>query len=156
MEIATTKDVYTSINWKQTEKEFFTSDDVVEAYLAGKREGLNSERRALLDKLNANINEAGKATSNIFKYIQSKSITPKDVYLKIEAWDTLSIIVLVEESDYLKGDFNEVYENVCLIEDTFNKEYTHLFFSFIADSGKLNIEHLQSDGYIFVYTKDEA
>jgi len=141
-------------SWKQTDKEFYTSNDVIEAYVIGKREGLNSERRALLDRLNDNLLVAGNATNEIFEFISSKDMKFDDAYLKIEAWDTLSIIVLVKEADYVKGEFDSVYETVSAIEDKFNKEYTNLFFSFIADSGNLDIEHLQSDGFIFIYSKD--
>ena len=141
-------------SWRQTDREFYTSNDVIEAYIIGKREGLNSERRALLDRLNDNLLVAGNATHEIFEFISSRKMNFDDAYLKIEAWDTLSIIVLVKEEDYIKEDFNSVYEVVSTIEDKFNKEYTNLFFSFIADSGNLDIEHLQSDGFIFVYSKD--
>ncbi len=83
-------------------------------------------------------------------------MNPDDAYLKIEAWDTLSIVVLVKEDDYIREDFSEVYEVVTSVEDKFNKEYTNLFFSFIADTGNLDIAHLQSDGYIFMYSKGNS
>ncbi len=51
MEVATANDIVVSSSWKQTDKDFYTSNDVIEAYLAGKREGLNSEEGRFLISL---------------------------------------------------------------------------------------------------------
>src|SRR5690606_3767408 len=127
-----------------------------DAYLKGKKTGLESQHRALVKALEQNVDKCGDYTEQILNYLKGLKIDPKDAFLRISKFDLLKVIICVPEKDFLNERFFEVYDYVSDFEDQNNSANDNTFeieFSFLDFQNDYCVKTLNSDGYILRFKK---
>lgn len=130
----------------------YTEDQVIDAYLTGKKSGLESHHKALVKTLEQNVDKCGSYTESIISYLKELKINPKDAFLRISKFDLFDVIICVPEKEFLNERFFEVYDYVSDFEDQYNSVKDNTFeveFSFLDFQNDYCVKTLNSDGYIF-------
>lgn len=133
----------------------YTENDVIDAYLKGKKTGLESHQRALVKTLNENVDKCGSYTEEVIKYLNGLEITPKDVFLRINKFDLLNVLICVPEKDFLSEKFFAVYDFITGFEDEKNSlnDTFSLEFSFLDFQDNYCMSTINGDGYILRFKK---
>jgi hypothetical protein len=144
-------------NWEftVTKDKYFTCDDVLEAYLHGKKAGLEDFKKLLLINLSDNINKTGNYTSDIIKHIRKEGFKPESTYLKIETWNFFKILITLPEKEYLSKKFLQIYNFISKFEEKVNGELYRLEISFVETTG-LDESFVQSDGFILKHKSSKS
>lgn len=144
----TINNITTSKNWEFTvSKEYFTGDEVIEAYLQGKKAGLKDMQKLILTTLSRNVNDTGKYISEIIGYMKKEGFSPKTAYLKIESWNFLKVLITISEEEFISKKFLEIYDYVSNYENKINNDLFKLEISFV-DSNGVDINCIYSDGFL--------
>ncbi len=134
---------------EQRERESFSADDVINAYLRGKK-----AMNALNDRiLNENLNKAMELTSSFSDILKEKNIKCKLTLLKPKQITEFESIFVIAEEDYISSQFEEIYRLTISEKTRVNNDTFHFSYIFIPDSENLNREKLSSNGYVFEYIK---
>lgn len=143
-------------NWEITisRDKYYTSDEVIDAYLHGKKTGLESLQKVVLKTLSDNINKTGNFTSEIIEYCEKEGFTPNAAFLKILSWDSFKILITLPEEEYLSNKFLKIYEYISKFEEKVNNELYRIEISFVETNG-LDINCVQSDGFILKHTSSK-
>jgi len=142
--------------WITTEKsDYFTSDELINAYLTGKREALEATKRLAIDKLSNNINKSGVISLNLLKSLADEKFTPLDAYLRINAIDNFDIMVTIPENEMTGDDFINMYRLVSNIEEKSRDEYYDVFISFCPFNDHFEEINIESDGYFLKLEKND-
>lgn len=131
----------------------FTSDDVLNAYLTGKKDGLESEKRLQLDKLRQNLQKTGNVTGSLLTYFSELNFNPIDTYLRVNNWNDFNLLILLPESEFLSKEMLGAYNHISDIEEGQCDEFFHLNVSVCDVDGKPNLKMIKSDNYLFRFTK---
>jgi hypothetical protein len=144
-------------NWEITisKDKYYTSDEVIDAYLHGKKTGLESLQKVVLNTLSDNINKTGNYTTEIIEYYEKEGFNPKATFLKILSWDNYKILITIPEKEYLSDKFLQIYEYISKFEEKINNELYRLEISFVETNG-LDINCVQSDGFILKHTSSKS
>lgn len=128
----------------------YTENDVIDAYLKGKKTGLESYQKTLVKALNENVDKCGEYTEKIIQHLHSLDIRSKDAFLRINKFDLFNILVCVPEKDFLDEKFFDVYDFVTEFEDKKNSSDNTfaIEFSFLDFNDKYCVRTINSDGYI--------
>jgi hypothetical protein len=140
-----------SKNWVITEpnENYYSSDKVIDAYLQGKKEGLEQAQKAVFTLLENNLNKCHQLTSKIIAFLKIRKFSPLNAYLRILSFDVFEILITIPEKEFLDDHFLAIYEEVSQIERTERSDFFNVTFTF-SDSGvHFDEKHLQSDGFIF-------
>jgi hypothetical protein len=137
-------------NWEFTapKDKLFSSDHVIEAYLRGKKEGLEQAQKLILDKLVQNVNNSGKFANAIIAYLKEQSLHPSSVFLKINSWDDFKLLITLPEEEFISDVILPAYDFVSEFEDKVNEELYHLEVSMTDVNDSLDEKCLKSDGYV--------
>lgn len=143
------------INWElpQDSKNSFSSDDVVDAYIKGKRSVLEQNKKAIYSQLEGNIIKAGNDTELIAKHLSSKGISVTDIYLNPESWNQFVIMIVIPESDFLDDKILSIYDFLSDYEIKVSNDMYNLQFNICGASGSLDISCVESDGFVLKYNK---
>ena len=139
--------------WKKVApktSEYFSGDEVIDAYYKGKNSGIAQSQKALIELFKGNISKAGVHTRTVVEYLAANSFKFHSASLKAISFDELQVIVIVDENDILKDEFLKVYDFTAKLELDVRQELYYISFIF-AHSQNLNAESLTSDGFVFEY-----
>lgn len=139
-------------DWKIEPSKHYTEDDLIHAYLRGKEEGMNIEKRIMFEKFQQNLKLATSEGVGLFNILGKEKINCKLCYLKAENPLCFEIIYLIDNDDYTEDNLNKVYEASRKKKKEINKETFYLNFSFIPDNGNVNEKRLIADGYVLQYS----
>lgn len=144
-------------DWSLTSptENFYSSDDMIDAYFKGKRDGVEEGRRLILDKLSSNIEKSGKNINKIFQYFKSNKINPIYGFLKVNSWEDFKILIVVGEEDYLSDNILNMYEYISEFENNIKDEFYNVSISIIDNSEYFDQDCVSSDGYIFKHKLSE-
>lgn len=136
-------------DWEFTSpsERLYTSDHVIDAYLTGKKEGLEQNDRLIIEKLIANVNLSGEHTNELFTYLKSINIKPVDAYLRINSWDDFSLMLILSEIDFLSKKIDQVYNYISSFEERIGSDFYNLSLSILDVDGDVDTKCLKSDGY---------
>lgn len=143
-------------DWKVEPSKFYTEDDLIHAYLKGKEEGMNIEKKIMFEKFQQNIIIATTEGTNLFNILKAENIKCKRCFLKAENPLSFEIIYLIDNNDYTEENLNKVYSDSRKKKAEINKDTFYINFSFIPDNGNLNEKRLIADGYILQYNPKAA
>ena len=149
------KDKVLPPNYDKSEKakNVVTNDEIIDAYLAGKKSGLEHSKKLALDKLKENIDKSAFLTSKMLDYLKSISISPISAHLKIKSFNRFTILITLSEDEFLSQKFLKAYKVAFEIEkETENDEYYDAMFMFSdRDEKKFNEDYIISEGYFLEY-----
>lgn len=134
---------------EQRERESYSADDVINAYIQGKK-----VQNALNGRiLNENLKKAMKLSSSFSEVLKEKNIKCKLTLLKPKQITEFESIFVIDEEDYISPQFDEIYRLTISEKAKVNNDTFHFSYIFIPDTENLNREKLSSNGYVFEYIK---
>jgi len=137
------------ISWVPTKKnDLYTSDELIDAYLYGKRNAFEATQRLAVDKLNNNIEKSGEISINLLKTLTDKYFTPLNAYLRINSLDNFDIMITVPERDIISDDFLTMYDIISKTETQNKDEYYDVFISFCPVNEHFEEINVLSDGFL--------
>ncbi len=143
-----------SSNWiLKPEKDYYTHDELIDAYLKGKEAQKNENKKILIEKLEANLKQAQGIVENLVEEIRSKGFKIYKSYLRINNIVKFDAIFDVSLEDYTSDAFNEIYKEGHEIKKTVNSDTFHLNLIYMPHTENLNEESVVCDGFIFSYEK---
>lgn len=124
-------------------------------YFQGVRDGA-AEKEAELEKMarvlfNLAYEKATTITKKLIECAEENSITIYEFHLKLEGWDKMNLLVIVNIDDYTNEKIEKLYEcatNLTIEYNTsdFNCEYAITYFS-----NSINKERIYTDGFTLKY-----
>ena len=142
-------------DWKVEPSKHYTEDDLIHAYLQGKEEGMNIEKKIMFEKFQQNLKIATSEGVSLFNILGEESINCKLCFLKAENPLSFEIVYLIDTKDYTEENLNKIYSTSRKKKKEINKETFYLNFSFIPDNGNLNEKRLITDGYVLQYSRKD-
>lgn len=144
----------TSSNWiLNPEKEYFTHDELIDAYLRGKEHQKNENQKILLEKLESNLKLAQSIVENITSEIKEKGFKPFKSYLRINNIIKFDAIFDVSSEDFISDNFDEIYSISRKIKKEVNSDTFNINFTFMPHSESINEKRINCEGFIFMYEK---
>lgn len=127
----------------------YTNDDVINAYLKGKDDGMKAGNKLFIDKLNENIEKSADYTTRMIYFLKQRKLSPISAHLKIKAYNDFVILVTLPEDEFISEDFLVSYDFASTIEEEVTKdEYYNVMFMFSdRDDESFNKNLLASDGF---------
>lgn len=143
------------VDWKikatpeQKKRESFSADDVINAYIRGRKDqnALNSRI------LNENLNKAMKLSSRFSDMLNEKNIKCKLTLLKPKQITEFESLFVIDAKDYTSPEFEEAYRLTITEKEKANNNTFHFSYIFIPYSKNLSREKLSSNGYVFEYKR---
>ncbi|HEY9047180.1 MAG TPA: hypothetical protein VIN08_14845, partial [Ohtaekwangia sp.] len=82
-------------SWKITAEhgQLYSADIVIDAYLKGKREGLQQNQKALIQQLEANVKKASVHTAKVIQHLKSQGLCPLSAHLKLSSFDKMNVLL---------------------------------------------------------------
>ncbi|VAW11201.1 hypothetical protein MNBD_BACTEROID03-1372 [hydrothermal vent metagenome] len=132
---------------------FVTNDEIIDAYLAGGKSGLEHSKKLALDKLKENIEKSADLTSKMLEFLKSIKINPISSHLKIKSFNRFTILITLSEDEFLSEKFLEAYNIAFKMEkETKADEYYDVMFMFSERvPEKFNEDYIISEGYFLEY-----
>jgi hypothetical protein len=124
----------------------FNANHVIDAYLTGKEMGKSELKNELILKLVSQLDELGTMTKELVSFLKKNSIGFDNAYLKIEGYNSFTILVVVSEAGYLSDSFKRVYEYVGDVENKLSAKY-EIYYSFTGKSESFNPHIVSAEGY---------
>lgn len=145
-----------SEKWKveTSQQKLFTGDQVIDAYLTGKREGLQIAQKVFLDQLKNNLDKSGEKVTDLLHHLNARDIHNNEAFLKINSWNYLTILISVKEEDFFKESFLPVYDFVEELEEDLNTDTCTVNFSFVDYQEEINDYVLHCDGFVLKLNTD--
>ncbi|MBU0488410.1 MAG: hypothetical protein KKD31_10730 [Bacteroidetes bacterium] len=126
----------------------YSENDLIDAYLAGKREQRDSEKKILIERFVSNLNKAKTRGIDFFRFLVAEKQNPKIAYLKIEDISKFQIVFIIPQDVFVSEGFPVVYSKAREIKQEVNDDTFHISFSFMPFTESINEERLISDGFI--------
>lgn len=141
-------------SWKIERPEGMHSTDVViDAYITGKKDGLQLAQKTAIAQLKKNIEKAGDQTKKLLDHMESIGFSAVDAYLRIISIDNLEVLVAVKQDDFLNDKFLDVYNWLAALEEVAREEIFNISFSYIDLSENFDEQIVFSDGFIHKFKK---
>ncbi|MBT1689114.1 hypothetical protein [Dawidia soli] len=137
------------LRWKLSDEgeRLWSSDTVIDAYLKGKKDGLDDHQKALQSVFAKNFEKSGKSTAKLFAFLSQQEITPISAHLKIDSLFSFEVVVLLNEADFLGEKMPGVYNWCITLQKEEEEESFRICFSFIDVMDGFDFEQLRSDGF---------
>lgn len=148
-------DVLTYENWdvypKSTEG-MYSSNDLIDAYLQGKKDQSNAEQQTMLEKFGANIKRATKILEDLYSEIIDSEFKCSKIHLKIKDIYCFTGIFVIDEDDYCSDEFDKIYAKSIKIKQQENINNTFdITIMFTPQNDYLNTKILRADGFTLTY-----
>jgi hypothetical protein len=134
-------------SWIPTSKEDTFNNQLIEAYMNGKKEGMEQHQKLIFKKLEENIEKSGFITFELINMLKGRRFNPIDAYLRVNSWDKFDIMITVSEEDYLKEEFFFLFDVVSNVEKRYKVELFGIFISFCSINKHFDEQSVSSDGY---------
>ncbi|MFO7828272.1 MAG: hypothetical protein R6V23_06615 [Bacteroidales bacterium] len=152
--MATTK----TTSWQRTDEprdRHFAADELINAYIKGVKEGNEQIQKAISKQLEENLEKAGKHTSHVMTILQDRGFEFYSALLKIHNWDEVEVIILVNSDQYTDPKFIEIYDLITGFEEEIKEDTYSITFSFTDYDDSLDMEKMESDGFILEYNMNQ-
>lgn len=127
----------------------YSVDEVIEAYISGKAERLNSYKKAVYKQIQDNVEASSSHTTKLVDHLKEKGFSPTMAFLKLNSIDCLEVLIAVPEEDFLNPSFLSVYQFASVFEETISNDTCKTHFGFLGSTKNLNIETINSHGFFF-------
>ena len=140
-------------SWELPEhgEKLYAADAVIEAYIKGKKEGLEHKEKLFFKQLTENLDKSGANTKKTIECLKSIGVTPLSAHLKANSFHDFYVLVTVSEEDFLKESFIKAYDFTEELEQSTSEDLYSISFSFINKTPHFNEKALSSDGFIFTF-----
>jgi hypothetical protein len=145
MELAVLENQYQC--WAPTFNKDTFSNQLIDAYLNGKRVGIEQHQKLMLNKLEENIEKSGNITTLLLKTLQERSFNSIDAYLRVHSFDRFDIMITVPDEDYMKEEFLEMFDVISDIEMENREELYSVFIIFCSVDENFEEQLVFYDGF---------
>lgn len=152
----TTKLKSTVINSDSLGNDLSIADKLINAYFDGFADGREHISNETFELIKRNLRDASKFTGHIQTFLKSIGITSEDLFVRVTSIIGVDVLVSVNENDYLRPEFSEVYESIVAQETEYNNESLHISLSFVLKNEYFNSEEILSDGFVMIPKINEA
>ena len=150
-----------SSNWRTSGDSYVSTDDIINAYKAGRADGSRSEFLGTLQgSIGEGINKATKLGETFYTQLREVfGVDCKKVMLKVDGvLDNGSkptvhfeLLYIVAEKDYVQDSFLGIYDLSSAFCDEANDESFNTSISFMTYDENINEELLNCDGFKYAY-----
>lgn len=137
-------------NWTK-EESVYTGDDLIDAYLKGKRAGRGEAINILINQLRENVSLAASVCEKLFSAAEKKKIHFNSIHLKADSLTTFSALFVAKKADFISYKFREVLMSARKIKNESKRDSFYISFSFMPDSKFMNENCLKADGFFLKY-----
>lgn len=138
-------------NLKDDEIRQFTVNEVIHSYQSGVSHGMSiaveQQQKALMQQIKANSALAAKDTLQVVAYLKELGIIALSAHLRIESTYSISVLITVSTTDYIKEVFPRVYDFVTALQNANTNELYSINFQFINKSEHFDIEAVIHAGF---------
>jgi hypothetical protein len=104
----------------------YSCDQVIDAYLKGKSDGIQQTQKLIVRELDRNVGKTVEQTNLLIEHLTSKGFHPISAYIKIDDWDTFTIMITVPDEEWCDMRFLEVFDYVKDVEESAENEFYSL------------------------------
>ena len=126
-----------------------------EVYIQGMKDGADEMHRELIKRGNAlfelAFTKVEKLTGILIESARANNIAIYEFYLKVENWDCLKSIIIVDMDDFVDEKIETLYKAANEIYDNVNTNKFHWDYSITYNSDNVNIDKIKSDGFTYYY-----
>jgi hypothetical protein len=128
----------------------YSCDQVIDAYLKGKSEGIQQAQKLVMRQLDQNVRKTIEQTNLLIEHLASEDFHPVAVYIKIDDWDDFTILAAVPDDEWCDMRFLEVFKYVMEVEKCVANEFYRLEIQPFGtpDAESLNEQSIFADGYV--------
>lgn len=148
----TTRNKTIAENWKQN-SDTYTGDDLIDAFIRGKRAGRDEQKKILLERLSENINKAQTLSEQLYNSALEEKIKLYDIHLKADNISTFTALFIADDDDFLSEKFRSIYTAARKLKNNAETDTFYISFSFTPKSGHLSEDCLAADGFFMKYEK---
>ncbi len=130
------------------ERDGYTVNHVIEAYVQGKEFGKTMADKALTHVFSNNIEKTVGIEKEVVKHLKEQKFSPLASYLKVHSFYAFQVLIVVTEDNFNSDDFLKVYDYIHDVELKENSELYNISFNFTNSSDYFNENHLKTDGYL--------
>lgn len=142
-------------DWKQN-PETYTGDDLIDAFIRGKKAGRNEHKKVLLERIGENVNKATQLSERLYKIAVDQQIGLYGIHIKAENISTYTALFLVDNSDFLSDNFRSIYTSARQIKNEAETDTFYISFSFTPKSEQLSEDCLVANGFFLKYEKEQG
>ena len=128
---------------------------VNDAYNRGKKDGAKDKEIELIKRGNAlfqlAIQKAESITHKLAESAKSNQITIYEFHLKVDNWDCIQSLIVVDMDDFIDDKIEELYKAASEISDEINDDIFHWEYSITYASDDLDTDKIISDGFTHSY-----
>jgi hypothetical protein len=140
------------LKWEKTKDGGFSEDQLIDAYLEGKKTGKDEIERLIIEKLNENIELIGTQAEELIKILKDSKFNPIMVSLRVKNFNDFDVLITIPETEFVRDGFEQMYGHTSEVEQK-NKSQYQLTISFINQTKSTDIEKLKADGFILHHKK---
>ncbi len=141
------------VNWgnqtlKTRSKDSFTSNEVMDAYFKGKKDGLEFSQKVLLKQFSANIDSSLKYTAQVVDKLTDLSFKPINAYLRLKSVQHFDVLLTLPEEDILNEDILHIYSFLGKFEKKVHDEMFAINYTLSSHNESFNEQLLALDGFV--------
>lgn len=138
-------------DFTSSKEKLFSSDHVIDAYIKGKNDGLEQAQKLLFEYLRINIDKSGKHTARILEFLRENNFTPISAYLKINSWDSFTLMLALPENEFIDDKIIKAYDFITDFEEVTKEDLYSLNIIICDTEGDLDESYIVSDGFFLKY-----
>lgn len=139
-----------SNKWEKQDNAF-TTDDVINAYLTGRKDGKSAAQVAKNALFDNNLNKAKELSEGLFKKLTDIGFNIDSIHIKAESIVDFTALIVTSKDDYINDGIRKAFSISRKIKQENQNESFNIFFTFTYAADTLKEEVLESDGFFLKY-----
>lgn len=139
-------------DWQKS-VEYYTSNDLITAYLKGKEEGKKDEFDKSFQEFSVNVKLATSIAEELFALGKDQDIVLNEIHLKANTLYSFEVLYLVDKKLFLSDNFRAIYVLSRQLRNKYKTDKFNLSFSFTPQSEEVSVDCLGADGFFMRYEK---
>ncbi|MDR0792388.1 MAG: hypothetical protein LBE82_03700 [Chitinophagaceae bacterium] len=141
-----------SEKWKK-EENAYTGNDLIDAYLQGKKAGQDEVFTILSKTFGENMERAMSMSERLYIDAEAKNIKFKNIHLRADGLTKFSALFVAKKDDFISDSFRDIFISARKIKNDEKAADFYISFSFMPDTENLNEDCLNTDGYFMKYER---
>jgi hypothetical protein len=129
----------------------YSCDQVIDAYLKGKSDGIQQAQKLVVRELDRNVSKTIEQADLLVEHLTSNGFHPISAYIKIDDWDSFTILMPVPDEEWCDMRFLEVFNYIKDAEERASSEFYNLEihpFGISDEPDSFNEQLVFYDGFI--------
>jgi hypothetical protein len=129
----------------------YSCDQVIDAYLKGKNEGIQQAQKLIMRELDQNVGKTVTQTNLLIEHLASKGFHPVAAYMKINDWYDFTVLVTIPDDEWCDPRFLAVFNYIIQATQNISDEFYSLEIHFCgipANPDHFNEQSVFFDGFV--------